>query len=120
MHPRPSAHASTRGGGGPGRAAAGVRARDGQLRAPSQHQAAEGRQTNDVLVANLPSGLLRQCTQYGAPYHSSDGKVDYSEFSWAGKSPIFHPEFRTLIQIASLTAGAAGVHAMCVYTHCTL
>ena len=36
----------------------------------------------------------------------------YSEFPRAGKSPIFHAEFRTLIQIASLTAGAAGVHAM--------
>ena len=38
--------------------------------------------------------------------------VLYRKFSWSGKSPIFHAEFRTLIQIVSLTAGAAGVHAM--------
>ena len=36
----------------------------------------------------------------------------YSGFSPVGTFPMFVGEFRTLIQIARLTAGATSVHAM--------
>ena len=63
-------------------------------------------------VGNACSMLFSCRERRRGPGAIVDERRIYSDVSWVGKSPIFHAEFRTLIQVASLTAGATGVHAM--------